>query len=1067
MSSLNSGLRSALERAVVEARDNAEGAAHAALAVLAVNDPRAFTTLTSEQRTLRNVLRAKARQLGSGSQSTGFDLLVEEVAYVHWHRMLFARFLAENNLLMHPMGVPVTLEECEELAAEEGDQDRWATAARYAGNILPGIFSVDDPSIQVRFAPEGRVSLEVVLSGLPSQVFTSDDGLGWVYQFWQSKKKKEVSDSERKIEKLDLAAYSQLFTEDYMVRFLLENSLGAWWAARHPDSALVKGFKYLRLGDDGTPAAGAFLGWPKRAAEITVMDPCCGSGHFLVVAFEMLRRMRMEKEGLGETEAAEAVLRDNLFGLEIDPRCVQIAAFALALAAWKVGGYRELPLPNVACSGIPVSGQIEAWTKLAAGNGDMKRTLERLHGLFVNAPDLGSLINPADVPVSERMFTPEFAKVAPILHDALARERVDDPVGAVFGSAALGAARAAELMARQYTLVATNVPYLARDKQGDVLKDFTERRHGVAKADLATAFLERCRSFCLPSGGYAVVTPQNWLFLASYKKLRQMLLKEQTWHIVARLGSSAFETIGGVVVNVALVVFANDPPRHEAASLAGVDVSASLRPPDKAAALATSDLQFTSQSAQFRHPDSRIVVGGLKLSGTPLGRFADTYEGLHTGDYPRFGRYFWEFPVITGGWEFQQTAPASRVPWGGRENVILWENENGALVEFVQERLGSDVITRWIKGHDAWGKRGVAVAAMQHLRVTLFDGDLFTHGVFAVIPRDEAMLPALFSFLQSKEFRDTARSLDQKLLIARAVFDGVPFDPAHWKAVADSQYPDGLPEPHSNDPTQWVFEGDPGDSTDPLQVSVARLLGYQWPHQQPDKMEHLVIPDGILPLASVAGQEPAVERLRRVLNVAHGADWSAEQQMQLLRQVGFETKGLDVWLRDGFFKQHCELFYKRPFIWHIWDGRRDGFAVLVNYHMLDAANLDKLIYTYLGEWIRAQRAAEESETPGANARLVAALELQRKLEAIRDGEPPYDIYVRWKPVHEQPIGWNPDVNDGVRLNIRPFVEAGVLRNRVNVNWKKDRGRNLDGSERLNDIHLRLVEKRAAREAETE
>ena len=211
-----------------------------------------------------------------------------------------------------------------------------------------------------------------------------------------------------------------------------------------------------------------------------------------------------------------------------------------------------------------------------------------------------------------------------------------------------------------------------------------------------------------------------------------------------------------------------------------------------------------------------------------------------------------------------------------------------------------------------------------------------------------------------------------------------------------------------------------------------------------------------------------MERLRRVLSFAHGADWSAEQQMQLLRQVGFETKGLDVWFRDGFFEQHCKLFHQRPLVWHIWDGRRDGFAVLVNYHKLHAANLDKLTYSYLGEWIRMQRAAEESGTPGASARLVAALELQKKLEAIRDGEPPYDIYVRWKPLHEQPMGWNPDLNDGVRLNIRPFVKAGVLRSRVNVNWKRDRGRNGDGSERVNDPvpPLTLAEKRAAREANT-
>ena len=209
-----------------------------------------------------------------------------------------------------------------------------------------------------------------------------------------------------------------------------------------------------------------------------------------------------------------------------------------------------------------------------------------------------------------------------------------------------------------------------------------------------------------------------------------------------------------------------------------------------------------------------------------------------------------------------------------------------------------------------------------------------------------------------------------------------------------------------------------------------------------------------------------MERLRRVLSGAYGEDWSTEQQAQLLRGVGYGTTGLNAWLRDGFFDHHCKLFHQRPFIWHIWDSRRDGFAAFVNYHKLDAANLDKLIYSYLGEWIRTQRASEESGTPGASARLVAALKLQRKLEEIRDGEPPYDIYVRWKPLHDQPMGWNPDLNDGVRLNIRPFVTAGVLRNQVNVNWKKDRGRDADGTERLNDVHFTLAQKRAAREAKT-
>ena len=528
MPSLNSQLRASLEKAIIEARDQAEKAAEVALHTAAVNEPRPFQSMTKEQRALRIALRERGRQLGSGDQTTGYPLLVEEVAYAQWHRMLFARFLAENNLLVHPQAkVAVTLEDCDELADEEGDLNRWMTAARYAGRMLPGIFHRDDPSVNVQFAPEGRLALEKILASIPKPIFESDDGLGWVYQFWQSKKKKEVSSSGRKIEKLDLAAYSQLFTEDYMVSFLLENSLGAWWAARHPDSPLVKEFQYLRFREDGAPASGTFQDWPERAANVTVMDPCCGSAHFLVVAFEMLRRMRMEEEGLSDAEAANAVIRDNVHGLEIDPRCVQIAAFALALAAWKAGGFRELPLPNVACSGIPVQGQLEAWKKLAEGDGNMERTLERLHGLFVNAPDLGSLIDPMAVPARERMFAPDLGKASSLLQSALAKETADDPVAAVFGSAALGAARAAELLARQYTLVATNVPYLARGKQGDVLKGFIELRHGQAKADLATAFLERCRSFCSPAGAYATVTPQNWLFLSSYRKFREQMLREQ------------------------------------------------------------------------------------------------------------------------------------------------------------------------------------------------------------------------------------------------------------------------------------------------------------------------------------------------------------------------------------------------------------------------------------------------------------------------------------------------------------------------------------------------------------
>jgi len=155
-----------------------------------------------------------------------------------------------------------------------------------------------------------------------------------------------------------------------------------------------------------------------------------------------------------------------------------------------------------------------------------------------------------------------------------------------------------------------------------------------------------------------------------------------------------------------------------------------------------------------------------------------------------------------------------------------------------------------------------------------------------------------------------------------------------------------------------------------------------------------------------------------------------------------------------------------PFTWHIWDGCRDGFSALVNYHTLDRRQLEKLTYTHLGDWLKRQEDSLARDEGGAEARLLAARELQNKLKLILEGEPPYDIFVRWKPMEQQPIGWEPDLNDGVRLNIRPFVMADVLRKRPSITWGKDRGKNPPGSlwgeERINDRHLTLAEKRAVR-----
>jgi hypothetical protein len=311
----------------------------------------------------------------------------------------------------------------------------------------------------------------------------------------------------------------------------------------------------------------------------------------------------------------------------------------------------------------------------------------------------------------------------------------------------------------------------------------------------------------------------------------------------------------------------------------------------------------------------------------------------------------------------------------------------------------------------------------------------------------------------------------------------VPFDIDHWQKIAAEKYPNGLPKPYSDDPTQWLFHGHPAKTENALQVAVARLLGYRWPAESDAAMElsdearelikqvkELELPfdeDGIVCIPPVYNEHAGAERLRQLLQITWGSEWSNTILNDLLKQAESKKNNLEDWLREEFFAQHCKLFKNRPFIWHIWDGRKDGFSALVNYHKLTADNLKKLIYTYLGDWIRQCESKQKAGESGAEGLLTAALKLKEKLELILVGEKPYDIFVRWKKLEEQPIGWDPDLNDGVRLNIRPFVEAGVLRNKFNVKWGIDRGKNPPGSPwgeiRNNDMHLSLEEKLRARE----
>jgi hypothetical protein len=1135
---LHPDTRNLLAREILKAREAAEAGANASLAALRVGEASPAEGMSAEERSLRNRLRANGRQLGDnlladGKQELGF--LVEEIAYQHWHRMLFARFLAENGLLREDQGdQPIDLAECEALANSEG-LDIWAYAARCAQKMLPGVFRLDDPKLELRLDTPKQLELNAILKALPSQVFTATDALGWVYQYWQAKRKVEVNASGVKIGAKELSPVTQLFTEDYMVDFLLHNTLGAWWAgkigpieavteeeARAKAGLVAKNglpaiiWTYLRFVQDTetkkwTPAGGTFDGWPKKAKDITFLDPCMGSGHFPVFALPILARMRMEEEGGTSPENIHGVLEDQIHGLELDQRCCQIGAFNLALTAWKIGGFQQLPPLNVACCGLAPASRLKDWMALAGDDQNLQRGIEKLHSMFTSAPVLGSLINPRDG--EGDLLVSAFHDLKPLLEQALAQEIVDETVHEM-SVTARGLAKAAETLAGKFTLIATNVPYLGRGKFGETLRLYCERVYPKSNADLATCFIERCMSFCSEGGSVTVVSPQNWLFLSAYKHLRKQFLDEKSLLSVARLGEHGFDSPQAAGAFVALVTIGNVKPKDDTSFL-GLDAAGQSGPAMKAIELSRGRGRLLRQSLQLKNPDWIIQLEDV-AAGMRLGDSAFVRGGITTGDAPYFRRTFWDTNLSASGWSFQQGTIDQPVIFGGREHVLLWEGGKGELVS----RAGGGGAT--IAGRDVWGQKGIAISYMRGLQVTLYTGEIYENVICVLVPKKISNLSALWAFCCSAEFSPAVRSVNQKLSVDVRYFEKAPFDLAYWTKIAAEKHPNGLPAPFSSDPTQWLFNGHPHKSDNPLQVAVARLLCYQWPRQTssnfpdcpvlgPDGLEKHADDDGIVALSPINREEAAAARLRALLKKAYAAEWQdGVTERQLLSDTGHGAATLEEWLRDSFFEEHCKLFHHRPFIWHIWDGEKDGFHVLVNYHRLAAGNgdgtrlLQKLATTYLGDWIARCTQDVAADKPGAARRLKAAQDLQADLRKILEGEAPNDIFVRWKPLREQAIGWAPDINDGVRLNIRPFLTvrdvgkkgAGLLRFKPNVKWDKDRGKEPQrpksefpwfwscdpesnpqhatdfsgGStftgERWNELHYTLAAKRAARASRT-
>ncbi len=549
-------------------------------------------------------------------------------------------------------------------------------------DCLPGVFERVGGAMEL-LLPQGLMMADSVVGKL-NAVLTDEDWregvtvLGWMYQYYNADVKDEFFKSKRKAAAADIAPATQLFTPEWIVRYMVENSLGRLWMLNNPGSSLRERMKYY-IEPDTEHEDFIRISSPE---EITLCDPACGSGHILVYAFELIFHM-YEERGYREREIPELILTKNLAGMEIDSRAAQIAELALAMCAREHDRRffrRGVRADVTVLSSIPL-GEDEL-----PGN---KKLAEELSHLG----EIGSLLNPSEDEIDELK--------------AAAASCSDDLFAATAKTKLESAAAICEKLSRRFTCTVANPPYMGSSSFNPFMSKWVKKNYPDVKSDLCTCFIERGFSLAGDRGYTAMVTMQSWMFLGSFEKMRSSLIDGKTIASMVHLGPRAFDAIGGEVVNVTADVIYNGRAACGGAYVRLVDINGS-----EAKRLKLLEAIENLDCGWFYRRDAEAFK---QIPGTPiaywisdaavknmaslpsLSNFAQPKQGMVTRDNKRFMRSWWEIGLIDFDDEIQshKEARESKAKWlpctsggqfrkwfGNNEDVIFWEHDGAELIEF-------------------------------------------------------------------------------------------------------------------------------------------------------------------------------------------------------------------------------------------------------------------------------------------------------------------------------------------------------------------------------------------------
>ena len=494
-------------------------------------------------------------------------------------------------------------------------------------DCLPGVFERVGGAMEL-LLPQGLMMADGVVGKLNAVLADKDwrEGvtvLGWMYQYYNADVKDEFFKSKRKAAAADIAPATQLFTPEWIVRYMVENSLGRLWMLNNPGSSLRERMEYY-IEPDAEHEDFIRISSPE---EITLCDPACGSGHILVYAFELLFHM-YEERGYREREIPELILTKNLAGMEIDSRAAQIAELALAMCAREHD--RRFFRRGVRAD-VTVLSSIPLGEDGLPGN---KKLAEELSHLG----EIGSLLNPSEDEIDELK--------------AAAASCSDDLFAATAKTKLESAAAICEKLSRRFTCTVANPPYMGSSSFNPFMSKWVKKNYPDVKSDLCTCFIERGFNLVEDKGYAAMVTMQSWMFLGSFEKMRAKVIDNKTIVSMAHLGPRAFDAIGGEVVNVTADVIYNQHSDAEGAYVRLVDINGSEAKRLKLVeAIQNPDCGwFYRRNADIfkQIPGAPIAywAGGGILSAfksnPAVGTRASLQAGITTGNNDLFIRAWWE-----------------------------------------------------------------------------------------------------------------------------------------------------------------------------------------------------------------------------------------------------------------------------------------------------------------------------------------------------------------------------------------------------------------------------------------